>query len=53
MRAAGGDADVDMGDHGHARWRDARTIDGSSRADTKGVQEVHTPLAGARGVHGE
>ena len=53
MRAAGRDADAGVGDHHHARWQDARTIDSSSGADSEGVQEVHGPLAGARGVCGE
>ena len=38
MRAAGGDADMGMGDHG---------------ANTEGMREVHAPLAGAQGVCGE
>ena len=47
VRAAGGDADVGTGDHGHAMWRDARTVDGGSGPSTKGVREVHGPLGGA------
>ena len=52
-RAAGGDADAGVGDHGHARWWDTRTIDGSSGADTEGMREVHGPLEGAQRVCGE
>ena len=52
-RATGRDAGAGMGRYGYARRRDARTINSGSGADTDGVQEVHNPLAGARGVCGE
>ena len=44
--AAGGAAGVGVGDHGHARWQNARTFNSSGRVGTKGVQ-VHTPIGGA------
>ena len=52
-RAAGRDAGVGAGHHGHARRWDAGTIDSGSSADAEGVREVHGPPAGARGVCGE
>ena len=51
--ATGRDAGAGAGHYGHARWENARTIDSSSGADTKGMREVHSPVGGAQGVHGE
>ena len=45
--AIGEDAGMVTGHHSHARWWNTWTFNGSGGFNSEGMQEVHSPLAGA------